>query len=193
MAQWLLRWFKTTKQYNTEQLMQAFSETGEAALLDELVKRLGDDIYHYLLSQCDAATAADICQATWLKVIEKRQQYQDKGNVKGWLFTLARNQMLDHMRQAAHWQTLSISGDDHISECMERVVGAEQDLIQFNKMMARLPFLQKEAFILQQEGFSLMQIAEITGENLETIKSRLRYARNFFSQVINLTQQEEAS
>ena len=42
--------------------------------------------------------------------------------------------------------------------------------------------MRRGAFILQQEGFSLTDISAITGENSETIKSRLRYARKFFKQ-----------
>ena len=57
-------------------------------------------------------------------------------------------------------------------------ISAKDELAQFNALLDALPFLQKEAFILQQEGFSLREVAKITGENSETIKSRLRYAVN---------------
>ena len=43
--------------------------------------------------------------------------------------------------------------------------------------LATLPTEQRDAFLLQQEaGFSLAEIAELTGARLETVKSRLRYA-----------------
>ncbi|HKY91007.1 MAG TPA: sigma-70 family RNA polymerase sigma factor, partial [Nevskiaceae bacterium] len=43
--------------------------------------------------------------------------------------------------------------------------------------VARLPFEQREAFLLKEEGgLSLEEIAEATGVGRETVKSRLRYA-----------------
>ena len=47
----------------------------------------------------------------------------------------------------------------------------------FDKALMSLPFVQREAFCLQQEGFSLKEIAQITHCEHETIKSRLRYAK----------------
>ena len=42
----------------------------------------------------------------------------------------------------------------------------------------QLPLEQREAFLLQAEGdLSVQEIAEATGVNFETVKSRLRYAR----------------
>jgi RNA polymerase sigma-70 factor (ECF subfamily) len=57
----------------------------------------------------------------------------------------------------------------------------------FNQAITLLPFHQREAFIFQQEGFSVLQIAELTDESFETIKSRLRYAR---AQIKNFLEQK---
>lgn len=50
-------------------------------------------------------------------------------------------------------------------------------LARFNGALLALPFEQKEAFCLKQEGFGLQEISDITGEKIETVKSRLRYAK----------------
>ena len=43
--------------------------------------------------------------------------------------------------------------------------------------LATLPPAQRDAFLLHQEaGLELAAIAELTGEGVETVKSRLRYA-----------------
>jgi RNA polymerase sigma-70 factor (ECF subfamily) len=45
--------------------------------------------------------------------------------------------------------------------------------------LQQLPDEQRDVFLLHEEaGFSLEQIATITGSNRETAKSRLRYAIN---------------
>ena len=50
--------------------------------------------------------------------------------------------------------------------------------------LASLPVLQREAILLQLEEFSLDDIAQITRELPETIKSRLRYARERLAQLM---------
>jgi RNA polymerase sigma-70 factor (ECF subfamily) len=56
--------------------------------------------------------------------------------------------------------------------------------IKFRQILEQLPFVQREAFVLQQEGFSIAQIADITQQKIETIKTRLRYAKLQFKQHI---------
>lgn len=51
--------------------------------------------------------------------------------------------------------------------------------------LAALPLPQREAFLLQAEGgLSLAEIAQATGVNAETAKSRLRYARERLRQTL---------
>ena len=48
---------------------------------------------------------------------------------------------------------------------------------QLRAALAALPAVQRDAFLLQNEGgLSLAEIAALTGVGLETVKSRLRYA-----------------
>ena len=48
---------------------------------------------------------------------------------------------------------------------------------QLLELIAQLPPVQRETFLLREEGgFSVEEIADITGVNAETAKSRLRYA-----------------
>jgi RNA polymerase sigma-70 factor (ECF subfamily) len=46
------------------------------------------------------------------------------------------------------------------------------------RAIGELPGEQRDALLLQQQGFSLSDIAQITDAAEETVKSRLRYARN---------------
>jgi DNA-directed RNA polymerase specialized sigma24 family protein len=51
------------------------------------------------------------------------------------------------------------------------------------EMLGELPLVQREAFLLFVEGMTLEEIAEATGVNEETAKSRIRYARNKLKQL----------
>ena len=57
--------------------------------------------------------------------------------------------------------------------------GGPNNIDKFNSALLQLPILQREAFIFQQEGFSIIDICELTHSSHETVKSRLRYARTY--------------
>ena len=151
-----------------------------------LVEQFNQSIYHYLLSQSDKETAEDIIQSMWLKVMRTTATSQAHTNVKSWLFTVARNTLIDELRRQKRWQSQSIGEMDdgaellsahQASPSLEQAIASRMTLENFNQAITLLPFHQREAFIFQQEGFSVLQIAELTQQSFETIKSRLRYAR----------------
>lgn len=167
--------------------MNKFAQSGQQKWLNHLLSRHGDALYHFSLSLAGVDMAADIAQTSWLKVIEKRTFFQPQHtSFKAWLFTIARNHFFDSTRKADNQQQPLDDSDEHLMPTTTPLceqIDAQQQYQQFNQLLDILPHKQKEAFMLQQEGFSLSQIATITGSNQETVKTRLRYARNHFSPI----------
>ena len=168
----LTTWLKP--KLTPEQLMVCYRDTGEKHYLEQLVTVYYDDLLHFLISQSDRVVAEDVCQKTWLKVIDKRAQFKTENSFKSWLFTIARRSLLDEFRARNKLTEL----DDAQLQAIGKSDTYESDkLTNFNNALMSLNFFQREAFILQQEEFSLSEIAEITGCEFETVKSRLRYAK----------------
>ena len=161
-------------QLSHEELMRRFVQTDDKRWLSQLYDNCANDLYHFILTQSDHALAKDICQKSWLKVIEKRHLYSHTGNFKAWLFTLARNTLMDEFRA----QTRSNCDTYQDSQCASSEPLPTSLEQAFDRALLTLSFEQREAFCLQQEGFGIQDIANITHSNTETIKSRLRYAKN---------------
>jgi len=159
-----------------ETLLSKYYSTGEARYLALLVEQFNLSLFHYLLSLSDKATAEDAIQTTWLKVINSNKVGQHT-NVKSWIFTIARNTLIDELRRQQKWQWEALDEDQLVSQKLENIVAMENQLAGFNQVLEQLPFYQREAFIFQQEGFSVLEICQLVDENFETVKSRLRYAR----------------
>jgi RNA polymerase sigma-70 factor (ECF subfamily) len=161
---------------NNENLMLRYAKTGDKALLTQLYETCGNDLYHFVMTLSEPTLAKDICQKTWLKVIEKKHLYQNSGQFKAWLFTLARNQLIDEYRTTKlSTNNVEVISDKNINLSQHR---HEQNLnLCFDQALLALTFEQRETFCLQQEGFSLQDIATITHSGAETVKSRLRYAK----------------
>jgi RNA polymerase sigma-70 factor (ECF subfamily) len=161
---------------NPEKLLIEYVTTGNQKCLTLLVKQFNLPLYHYLLSLSNPVLAEDVLQSTWVKVM--KNQSTTHTHVKNWLFTIARHTLIDELRYQNKWQYQDL-GDNQITT-MPLALQCEQEnsLAQFNQAILQLPFYQREAFIFQQEGFTLMDISQLTNESFETVKSRLRYARN---------------
>ncbi len=157
---------------SNEWLMSQYAETSENKWLEQLYDNCADDLYHFLLTLSDATLAKDISQKAWLKVIEKRHIYRESGKFNAWLFTLGRNLLIDEFRNQKKFTALT---EDKLSA---NLVHTDNVNKQFDNALMALPFEQREAFCLQQEGFGLQEIANITHCPIETIKSRLRYAKS---------------
>jgi len=178
-------WFNPN--ISPEILLTRYIATSKDKYFILLVEQFNQPIYHYLLSQSDKEMAEDIIQSMWLKVIKIKETHQAHNNVKSWLFTIARNTLIDELRRQNRWQTQPLDEAEPslelsvISQTVNYTLEQESEnrdrLATFNQAISLLPFHQREAFIFQQEGFSVLQIAELTDESFETIKSRLRYAR----------------
>jgi len=167
--------------------MLAYAE-GDANAFDQLYARHKGALYRYFVRQLPADQAHDCFQTLWLKLIRNRHSYQASAPLVNFLFTLAHNVLMDHHRSSRRMQSatdedLEILADDHLSQqgADDPLVLAERNQLQtqLRSLTRALPFHQREAWLLLQEGnLSHTQIATVTGTSSEGVKSRLRYARS---------------
>jgi RNA polymerase sigma-70 factor (ECF subfamily) len=179
------------EQRTDEALMRAYGH-GDARAFEVLYARHKAATYRYFLRHAggNAATADELHQDLWLKVIGARERYEVQAKFSTWLFTLARHRMVDHSR-ARHGVSLQSLEDEAIGAQVEESVsatldGSDDPLVASIDAQARqrlvaalvdVPALQRDAFLLHIEGgLSLAEIATLTAVSGETVKSRLRYA-----------------
>jgi len=165
-------------QASPEKLLANYIATNSRQDLALLVEQFNLSLYHYLVSQSDEVLAEDVLQSTWLKVMKVKEGTREHTNVKSWLFTITRNTLIDELRRQQRWQWQEVEPQLLTGEPLEKELERGDKLAKFNQVVSRLAFFQREVFILQQEGFSLLEIGQLTGESFETVKSRLRYARS---------------
>ncbi|WP_240222296.1 RNA polymerase sigma factor [Rheinheimera hassiensis] len=174
-------WFGSDN--SAEQLFALYRDTGSSAYLEKLIALHGNELYHFLAQQSDKALAEDISQQCWLKLIEQPYSFRGNSSFKTWLFSVGRNCLIDELRRRQRWQADMLETEFVASTCLVQQLDANRRQLLFSEQLQLLPFFQREAVMLQLEGFSLQQISDITQQPAETIKSRLRYARQFLQQL----------
>ncbi len=161
---------------------------GEVDAFTSLYERHKGPLFRYLLRQCrQAAVAEELFQDIWMNLIRARERYEVRAKFKTYLYSLAHNRVIDHYRRQSTGVPLSYDDDpdDPLIDRLpaqdqtepQNVAEAREQARRLMSALEALPEAQREAFLLREEtGMSLEEIAAVTGVNMETAKSRLRYA-----------------
>src|ERR1700685_3192478 len=69
-------------------------------LLDRLIEKYQHRLLRYLVYLTGRRDLGeDLFQETWTRVLERGRQYDGRHEFSTWLFTIARNQFIDHTRR----------------------------------------------------------------------------------------------
>jgi RNA polymerase sigma-70 factor (ECF subfamily) len=175
---------------NDASLVEAFQRGGQLDAFEEVFRRNKDLLYRFLLRLAGSeAIAQDISQQAWLKILELAREGRYRRDVKAsfrtFLFTLARNRYFDEYRrrhEATHSESLheylerdgDPSGDSLLDP--SRIVSDANVRAKIEAAVLGLPTEQHEVISLWLQGFSLTEVAQITGAPWHTVVSRKSYA-----------------
>ena len=156
---------------------------GDSDAFETLYRRHNDALYRYLLRLCrHPATAEDVFQEVWGKIIKSRERYRPTAKFTTFLYRVAHNCFIDHVRRnKRHSNVADVEPDSqqHDGELPEQAVERDLARTRLESALKTLPDEQRDVFLLHEEaGLTLDEIAAVTGANRETTKSRLRYATN---------------
>lgn len=153
---------------NEAQLIAAW-KGGDAEAFAGLYDLYGRRIYDYLFYRTHhKETAEDLASACFLKALEAADRFDpDRGSFGAWIYRIARNALIDHVRGLKPsadiedvWDLLA-SGED-----VARDAEAREKLRAVEARLMELPSAQREVVILRLwDGLSYAEIAEITGKS----------------------------
>lgn len=186
------------KDLTDSQVVQTFLD-GDPRAFTELVNRYDKRLLNFVYRTVgDRERAQDLVQETFVRVYRHLNRFDQSKKFSTWIYTIASNLAKNELRnrsrnplvlfqtikknwEADHrpleWEDTKLRPDDlfrkrHLKELVERAV-------------AELPEHHRIVFVLRElEGKTYEEIAEITGCNLGTVKSRLNRARNNFARII---------
>jgi RNA polymerase sigma factor (sigma-70 family) len=132
--------------------------------------------------------AEDLLQDVFFQAIRSASVTEPIENVVGWLYTIARNKIIDRYRRKRNIISLQQEREDVTLEELlaDSGIDIEKEMIRAAIMDALIEALeelspeQREAFIQQAiEGRTFREISEETGIPVNTLIARKRYAVQF--------------
>lgn len=159
----------------------------EAGLLDELIVRYQHRLLRYLVYLTGSRELAeDLFQEVWMRVLVRGDQFNGKSRFDTWLFTIARNLVIDYRRKrtlASLDELFEGAGDDDRPMAHEITDGqptpfdrmaTSEDRERVTRALLQIDTLYREVLVLRfHEELSLQEIAAVTRAPLSTVKSRL--------------------
>jgi RNA polymerase sigma-70 factor (ECF subfamily) len=133
--------------------------------------------------------AEDLLQETFLSAHRKLGLYRGESALGTWLFRLATNLCLDHLRsRGSRWSNLTDGLDDEVEShgtSAGPVLGTI-DRLDLERAIAALPAGARMVFVLHDvEGFDHRQIGDMLGVSDGTSKSQLHRARMRLRQMLS--------
>lgn len=165
-----------------EDLVDAFQK-GDVSAFDDLVvrwdRKIQGAIYRILGSEDEAR---DLCQEAFLKAYKALPGFKGEARFSSWLYQIALNLCRDRMRRRKGRTFVSL--DDPLGgEPLQRPANEPSalELVEAADLsravaaaVATLPDEQRQIVVLKEyEGFTFMEISEILGVPLSTVKTRL--------------------
>lgn len=178
---------------NDNELYEQFLK-GNREAINLLIRRNSAKLYGYIFRMTgNVEIARELVQEVFLRFVRAKPKFESGTKVTTYLFMVARNIAIDHIRKVKIRKHISFSTtsgrnengtrrqlQEKISDCSANPENSASEGEVREKIMSAvstLPQEQREVFVLRfLEELEIAEISRITGSNENTVKSRIRYA-----------------
>lgn len=174
---------------------------GDGEALSELYDRYHRLVFSLALNTLnERALAEEVALDVFTRIWRRAETYKaDRAQVRTWIGRIARNQAIDALRRR------NVRAEQHsiawaeVSDELVSPLASPEDIADLNvqkerirSAIAQLPLDQQEALALAYfKGYTRIQIAEILGQPVGTISSRIRAAMQKLRQALRADQERD--
>jgi RNA polymerase sigma-70 factor (family 1) len=146
--------------------------------MEDIYKQYREFLYRFFLKHVKVrALAEDLAQDVFVKFWQRKEHADSIENINAWLYTLARNHLMDHYRKLASekkyqdmiWHEMEQHSNDVIQEIYKKELDEK-----IGTLLKTLPPRQIEVYQLSREnGLSLDEVAKTLDISPNTAKNHL--------------------
>lgn len=175
---------------------------GDDDALTLIVERYQNELVGYFYHHCwDQLTAEDLAQTVFIKLYRARARYQITAKLRTYLYRIAHNAWIDHLRRQRHHASLDAEiGPDglRLRDCLSDGKNSDPGDVghqsylrrRIQEAVERLPEGQRDVFVLaNNQDMRYQEISEVLGIPEGTVKSRMHSAvRRLRSELTDLVE-----
>ena len=159
---------------------------GEQAALEELVVLYIDSLIGFAYCYVkDTAAAEDIMAETFASLIVKRKQFKEDAHFKTYLYKIARNKAIDHLRTRSRFVSLGKMENMLKGASAEYEFFREEQNRRLYACMQTLPPQYRDVlYLVYFENFSIQETCGILKKNAKQVYNLLARARSALKEIL---------
>lgn len=171
-----------------EMTVEILGNEDKESILDELMFTYGQDILRLVFSYVnDKEMAEDLTQEIFVKCYKSLHTYKGNAKIKTWLWRIAINHCKDYLKS---WYSKNVIVSENEStnnktrkEMVEQLVIQKEEDNQLVLAIMTLPIKYREViYFFYYENLSLKELSVLTGKKENTVKTRLRRAKEILKE-----------
>ncbi len=179
-------------QAQAELALMARVRDGDREAVIGIVTRYQSELIGFFFHLCwDQLTSEELAQDVFVRLYNARERWQPTARLRTWLYRIAHNLWIDHLRRKRSLVSLDAErGDEGIrlSDVLAAAPGADPDAVERDQQirlrvrtaLADLPEGQREVFVMaNDQGMKYHDIAAVLCIPEGTVKSRMHHAVRF--------------
>jgi RNA polymerase sigma-70 factor (ECF subfamily) len=176
----------TDKETIYYELLVLRCQKGHKEAFEELIRSWEQRLFYYIRRLIDNEQDAwQILQETWLRVFENISKLRTAQSLPSWLYRIARNTAISHLRSESRKEMAKCHNDSRIVAENSTVNCSFDDAEQVHYGLGRLSLPHREVltlFFLQD--LSIEHISEVLGVPQGTVRSRLYHAKRMLKAIL---------
>lgn len=139
-----------------------------------------DELYFFILKKVKNRSAAnDIFQNTFLKIHKNLSSVKDDKKIKSWIFQIARNETANYFnKESIYVEEFKTDSDKSLQEY--------QEICCLDRFINDLPKIYREVIeLVYLKGHKQKDVGELLGISLESVKARLKRAKDILKKNFN--------
>lgn len=171
----------------TDTILMEMVRDGKVEKLAILFERHHVKLYNFFLRLTwNQGISEDLVQEVFCRILKYRNTYRAESKFTTWLYQIARNTHIDHLRKLKDELPIEEQWVETMSSesTPEEEVEQDQDIQFIREALARLPIKKREILLLSRfQNLKYKEIAELMGCHIGTVKATVHRAIKDLSKI----------
>ena len=161
-----------------EKLLVSLMKAGNSYAFEKLYFRYCKKLYNFIFSICkNKEDAEGLVQLVFMKVWEKRTQLDPEQSFSGYIFRIAKNDLLNRIKKKINervYVDYLLSRPEDLSNSVEKNINFLELNLEIERLLTHVPEKRRKIFQLSRmEGLTYREIADQLNISVNTVNTQI--------------------